>query len=173
LPEARLYFHDGTRFDARMSVDPHAALAAAARGYIDAVDAVEDRVTRELLATLATLYAAAVALPSAEFEEWDGPEPDLALREAAESRLRSVLGPLDDVLTTGWSPHTDEYEAFQTSLAYGLAKVYDGALYILGGQPAWDSRFDFWQNWGEYGAAAQHALFGLFESSGPLEWLDL
>ena len=151
-----------------MSADPYEALAAAARRYVEAVTAIEDRVTRDLLATLSAIYAAGVALPSAEFEEWDGLEPDLALRSAAEERLRRVLGPLDQVLTTGWSPYTDQYEAFETSLAYGLAKVYDAALRVIAGQTPWDSRYDFWSNWGEYGARAQLALFALLESRGPL-----
>jgi hypothetical protein len=152
-----------------VSADPFVELGRAARAYVDVVDAVEGTVGLEVFAALAAFFAAGAALPPVEPGDEDDGIRGVEARIAAERRLRVALGPLDEVLTVGWSPD-DEYAAFRTSLAYGLAKVYDGALGVLAGESAWELRFGFWSDWGEYAARAQLALYSFYESRGPLNY---
>jgi hypothetical protein len=150
-------------------VEPAAEFVAAATGYVETLDRVATELTVEVPFALARFVASALGLPDAGLGEEAGFNNEPERRRTVEERLRRILGDLDAALTVGWSSAGDEREAYEASLAYALAKVYEAALDVLAGPEAvWDWRQSFWSGWGENAAQAQLALYALFESRGPL-----
>jgi Domain of unknown function (DUF5063) len=151
-------------------VEPAAEFVAAAAAYVETLEGVTTELTVEIPSALARFVAAALGLPDAEFvDEEAGFNNEPERRRTLEKRLGRILGDLNATLTVGWSSSGDEREAYEASLAYALATVYDAALDVLAGpETVWEWRQSFWTGWGENAAQAQLALYALFESRGPL-----